>query len=337
MKNKAKLFFTSNNMVIVYLILLFSIAVTICDQSFLTPATVINLGRSSVFSLCFVLCEMLCMIGGGIDVSFPAIGCVSMYVPMYLYSNGIIGDNAIVFILVALLCGLIFGLLNGLLIAVLKIPPLIATLATSSIASGGLSFIFGVRDLTKLPSQINALSKMNLLVYVDPSTGINYPLTVLILVPIILCIIVSIVLRFTMLGRGIFAVGGNLEAARTVGFPTKRIIFFTYTISAIITSIAAVLYVTLMHTATTTAFMGNEMIVIAACIIGGCSLSGGRGTVLGCVIGTVLVTLVQNHLNMLGIETRWQTLAVGIVLLIGVLMTALRNKYKKKLYREVAT
>lgn len=331
MKTKTGSFFTSSNMIIVYIILLFSVVVAISEPAFLTPATPINLCRSGIFTLCFVLCEMLCMVAGGIDVSFPAIGCFAMYVPMYFYNNGIIGDNAALFVLIAVLCGLIFGLINGSLVALLKIPPLIATLATSSIAQGALSVIFGVKDLSRIPSGLSSLSEINLFVYVDSKTGITYPLTILILVPVILCLIISFILRYTMLGRGIYAVGGNSEAARIVGFPTKRIIFFTYIMSGVITGITSVLYVTLLHTATTTALMGSEMLVIAACVVGGCSLCGGRGSVLGCILGTILITLVQNHLNMLGIDTRWQTLAVGIVLIFGVLMTAVRDKFGKRI------
>ncbi len=323
-RTKSKAFFTSNTMILVYVILAFSVVVALRQPAFLSPATPINLCRAGLFTFCFALCEMLVMITGGIDVSFPAIGCVSMYVPMVLYDRGILPDNGLYFVLVALLCGLIFGLLNGVLVSYLRIPSLIATLATSSIASGFLAFAFGVKDLTAMPTAFTKIYEMNLVTYTDPASGLSYPLTVLIFVPVVLAVVMALILRYTMGGRGLYAMGGNLSAARIVGFPVRRLQFTTYIVSGLITSLTAVMYVILMHNASTTALMGNEMLVIAACVVGGCSLSGGKGTIGGVLLGTLLITLVQNHLNMLGIDTRWQTLAVGIVLLFGVLMTSLQ-------------
>jgi len=328
---KLKKSLTSTNMILVYVILLFSLAVTLQQPAFLSPATAINLCRSGIFTLCFALCEMLVMIAGGIDISFPAIGCVAMYVPMYLYDKGKLPESGLAFLLVALLCGLLFGLINGLLVSYLKIPSLIATLATSSIAAGGLAFAFGVRDYTIMPDALYKVYDLNLLTYCDPATGMNYPLTGLILVPLVLALLMAWMLRFTMVGRGLYAMGGNLEAARTVGFNVRRLQFFTYIFSGIITAITAVMYVILLHSATTTALMGSEMLVIAACVVGGCSLSCGRGSVIGVVLGTLLITLVQNHLNMLGIDTAWQTFAVGIVLLFGVLMTSLHDRIERRI------
>jgi len=331
MKNK-KLsnFLLSNNMLIVYIILAFSIVVSIVQPAFLGPATLVNLLTSGLYTMCFVLCEMLIMITGGIDVSFPAIACVSMYVPMYLFNNGLIPDNGLLFILIAIACGLLFGLLNGVLVSYLRIPALVATLATSTLASGGLAFIFGVKTLTNVPTLLKSIYDIQLFVYTDTETGINYPLSILILVPIILCIVISFILRKTMLGRGLYATGGNIEAARIVGFPVKRLEFFTYAFSGVIASITAVMYVVLMQSASTTAHMGRELLVVAACVVGGCTLTGGYGSVGGAILGTLLITLIQNNLNMLSIDTKWQTLAVGVVLLLGVLMTAIQGKIRIK-------
>lgn len=328
--NKAKRFFLSNNMIIVYIIIAFSAVVSIRESAFLGIPTLVNIARGSIITLCFVLCEMLVMITGGIDVSFPAIACVSMYVPMYLFNNGLIPDNGLLFVLIAVLCGLLFGIFNGILVSFLKISSLIATLATSAIAAGGLAFIFGVKVLNKLPTALGKIYEMNLFVYHDNSTGISYPLTILVLIPIILSVVIALMLKYTMLGRGLYALGGNSDAARTVGFPVRRLQFFSYTFSGIVSSIAAIIYVILMQSIGTTDLMDREMLVIAACVVGGCSLTGGVGSVGGAVLGTVLITLVQNSLNMLGIDTKWQTFAVGVVLLFGVLLTAVRRKIKNR-------
>ncbi|HBL40574.1 MAG TPA: ABC transporter permease [Ruminococcaceae bacterium] len=326
---KFKHFLLSNNMIIVYIILAFSVVVAIRESAFLGVPTLVNLARGSIVTLCFALCEMLIMIAGGIDVSFPAIACVSMYVPMYLFNNGITADSGFLFVVIAVLCGLCFGLFNGFLVSCIKIPSLIATLATSAIASGGLAFLFGVKTFSKMPTALSKIYNMNLLVYADTATGLSYPLTGLVLVPVLLSVVIAVLLKYTMLGRGLYALGGNPDAARTVGFPVRRLQFFAYAFSGTVAGIAAVIYVVLMQSCGTTDLMGREMLVVAACVVGGCSLTGGDGTVSGAVLGTILITLVQNNLNMLGVDTKWQTFAVGVVLLFGVLLTALRGKLKK--------
>ena len=136
--NDWKLTLTSTPMILIYVMAVFCIIAAIRQPAFLSPATLVNLCRAGIFTMCFAICEMVVIISGGIDVSFPAIGCVAMYVPMYMYNNGMGVDNVFFFFGVAMLAGLIFGVLNGFLVSYLKLPPLIATLATSSVASGGL-------------------------------------------------------------------------------------------------------------------------------------------------------------------------------------------------------
>ena len=324
---KLRMALLSPSMILIYVILLFSFAVALSEPAFFSPAMVINTLRAGIFTACFALCEMLVILAGGIDVSFPAIGCVSMCVPMYLYENGLIPDNALLFFLIAAFCGLILGSLNGFMVSCLGLLPLIATLATSAIASGGLILLLGAKEYTDLPSSLRALYEADLFTYTEKASGFTYPMTSLILFPVILALVMAFVLRYTMLGRGLYAVGGSLSAAVAVGFDTRKLRFFTYAASGVITGVTAMIYTTLLHSASATALMGDEMLVIAACVIGGCRLSGGHGTVHGTLLGVLLITLVKNNLNMLGIPTSWQTFAVGVVLLVSVLITAVREKF----------
>ena len=328
---KLKMALTSTPMILIYVIAVFCIIVSIREPAFLSPATAINLGRAGIFTMCFAICEMVVIVSGGIDVSFPAVGCVAMYVPMYLNAQGLMPDNALAFFGLAMLIGLIGGIFNGVLVSYLKLPPLIATLATSSIASGGLALIMGVKEFTSLPSSLQAIYSTYLVTYTDAATGFTYPLTVLFLVPVILCIVMALVLHYTMLGRGLYAIGGDANAARIAGFNVRRLQFFSYIFCGVMTGATAMMYTTLMHSSTTTALMGDEMLIIAACVVGGCRLTGGHGNVGGTILGVLLITLVQNNLNMLGIPTSWQTFAVGLVLLLGAVMTSIQAKRQARL------
>lgn len=330
-ERRVSLALTSTPMILIYVMVVFCIIAAIRQPAFLSPATLINLSRAGIFTMCFAICEMVVIISGGIDVSFPAIGCVAMYVPMYLYNNDMGVDSAFFFFGVAILIGLIFGILNGVLVSFLKLPPLIATLATSSVASGGLIMLLGTREFTTLPPSLDRLYSINLLTYTDPVTGFKYPLTILILVPVVLCIVVALVMKHTMLGRGLYAIGGDKNAARVAGFNVTGLQFTAYIFCSVMASATAMMYTTLMHSSTTTALMGEEMIIIAACVVGGCRLTGGHGGVGGTILGVLLITLVRNNLNMLGVPTSWQTFAVGLVLLLGAVLSSIQAKRIQKL------
>lgn len=325
-KLKTKSLLTSTQMILLYVIVAFCLVVGIRQPAFFSPATVITICRAGIFTMCFALCEMVVLISGGIDVSFPAIGCVAMYVPMYIINRVTPIDSALFAFGLAILIGLLFGLLNGFLVSILRLPPLIATLATSSIASGGVVTLLGTREFTTLPDSLQAIYNTNIITYTAPGTGFTYLLNVLFLVPVLACLGVAWMLRYTMLGRGLYAIGGDKNAARVAGFNVRRLQFFAYTFSGVFTGATAMMYTVLMHSSTTSALMGDEMIVIAACVIGGVRITGGHGGVLGVVLGVVLITLVQNNLNMLGIPTSWQTFVVGLIILLGTIITSWQAK-----------
>lgn len=326
LKRKNSFVLTSTPMILIYVMLAFCLVAGLREPAFFSPATIINLLRAGIFTMCFAICEMVVIISGGIDVSFPAVGCVAMYVPLYMYYNKMGSDNVWFFFGIAIVIGLVFGILNGILVSFLKLPPLIATLATSSIAAGGLVMALGTKEFTTLPDSLERLYRVNIVTYTDASTGFTYPLTVLILVPVILCLLVAFVMKYTMVGRGIYAIGGDQNAARIAGFNVRALQFSAYIFCSVMASITAIIYTTLMHSSTTTALMGEEMIIIAACVVGGCRLTGGHGNVLGTVLGVLLITLVRNNLNMLGIPTSWQTFAVGLVLLLGAVLSSIQDK-----------
>ena len=156
-KLKTKSLLTSTQMILLYVIVAFCLVVGIRQPAFFSPATVITICRAGIFTMCFALCEMVVLISGGIDVSFPAIGCVAMYVPMYIINRVTPIDSALFAFGLAILIGLLFGLLNGFLVSILRLPPLIATLATSSIASGGVVTLLGTREFTTLPDSLQAI------------------------------------------------------------------------------------------------------------------------------------------------------------------------------------
>ena len=274
-KNK-KAALTSTKAILIYVIAVFCLIVGLRQPAFFSPATIITTLRASIFWMCFALSEMIVILSGGIDVSFPAIGCAAMYIPMYMINQVNHIDNAAYAFVLAILIGLLFGLLNAVLVSILNIPPLIATLATSSISQGGMITLLGTREFTTLPDSLNAIYNTNILSYTAKGTGFTYLLNVLVLVPVVGCILIGWMLRHTMLGRGLYAIGGDKNAARVAGFNVRGLQFFAYAFSGAFAGLTAMIYNILMHSATTSALMGDEMITIAACVIGGVRITGGH-------------------------------------------------------------
>lgn len=324
MRKKIKNNLSSNEMIVVYIIFGLSMLIGTVNPVFFGTSTLISLSRSMLVTLIFAICEMIVIISGGIDVSFPAISCISLYATIkFLLLTGI--DNPLFAFIMAGLIGMIFGALNAFLIVKFKIAPLIATLGVSSVVNGGTLAFLGTDEISNIPDSIDRLSKVFIYTYTS-SEEITYQLTALILIPIAVCAAAYIVLKFTMLGRGIYAIGGDKNAARIAGFHVTGIQFIVYMTSGFFAGIGGITYMILMRQASPQVLMGSEMMVIAAVVVGGTRITGGHGTVIGTILGVSLITLVQNNLIMLGIPTHVQTFVVGMIIVIGTSITSIRAK-----------
>lgn len=313
-----------NEAIVVYLIVILSAIIGSVNASFLSVATLINLLRAMLVTLIFALCEMVVIVSGGIDVSFPAVASLTMIATVkFLISSGI--DSPALAYAIGIGIGAAFGALNAFLITIVKIPPLIATLGVSSLTNGATLAFLGTKIYTDLPTKIDTLHRLSLFTYTNPS-GNEYSLTALILVPVVLCVLIHFLLRHTMLGRGMYAIGGDVQAAHIVGFNVTRTRFFVYILSGALAGIGAITYMILMRVADPKVLMGEEMMVIAAVVIGGTRITGGHGSVIGTVLGVALLALVKNNLIILGIPAHFQTFVVGMIIVIGTSITSLRAK-----------
>ena len=256
------------------------------------------------------------IVTGGIDLSLgtgmtlasvmTGVFIVNMGMPVWL---GVIGGVA---------TGALMGLINGLNVAILKLPPFIATLAMMMIAQGLALIISGVRPIyfsTVAPN------------FKDIALGTLIPgLPNAVLITIVLAVVAYLVLSKTILGRYTFAIGSNEEATRLSGVNTRRWKIAIYTFAGAFTGVAGVLMASRLDSAQPQLGMGYELQAIAAVIIGGTSLLGGRGSILGTVIGALIMSVLINGLRIMSIQTEWQNVVVGIVILIAVFFDSLRNR-----------
>lgn len=251
------------------------------------------------------------LVSGGLDLSVGSIIGLAGIIIGLTFSQGF-GTPTAMF--TAVLCGLAVGAVNGLLIAVLRINPIIATLGMMGIARSATFILSGGYALA-IPNSFSALAEMETL-------GIPS----IVLLTLVLVVVMDILLKRQYFLVQFFYVGGNEEASFKSGIPVRGIKFIGYILCAVFAAVAAILLVSRMGSTFPHSGTGTEIRVISACIIGGCSVSGGKGSVIGSYLGVLLLALISNILVLLNVSINWQGVVSGIVLILAVLSDVFVNK-----------
>lgn len=307
----------NNEGALVVFIVALSIAVGISTPAFWSTSMLLNVLTNSMINVVFAMGVLIVIISGGIDVSFMAIGIFSGYSVIVLTNaTGIGASHAIVGFAIASGIGLGLGTLNALAVAGLRIPTLIATLGTRGIFTGVMLVWIGRSVIPNYPSGLNGFST-NYLFTAHSASG-DTRLSVMIVPSVVICVLVWLLLRYTMVGRSIYAIGGDEESARRAGIPVVAIKVFIYLLVGLLAGFAGMMHVVQVRLANPYELVGGELDVIAAVVLGGASIFGGSGSVIGTALGVVLISLVQNSLILLGVPSAWQRLAVGALLLLGI-------------------
>lgn len=246
------------------------------------------------------------LVSGGFDLSVGSMAALSGVVAGVLFAAG---ANNVVAIGAALACGLVVGLINGVLIAKVGLNPLVCTLAMLSILRGLVYVITGGSDQTAFPESFTAFGQ---------GIFLGWPLPVWYLIAA--TIVADLLLRRWRPLRRSFFIGANEKASRALGIPVDRAKISYYVLASFLAAIAGLVLAARVGAATTTAATGMELAVIAGVVIGGASLSGGEGSVIGSFLGVLLLTLINNVLGLLGVDTYWQVFVAGLVLMLAVLL-----------------
>lgn len=309
----------NNEGLLVAVILVVVVGMALASPAFFTASTFFALVRSSMVPLIFALGVLLVLISGGIDVSFPAIAIFAAYATVKWVTETGADPGPLVVFAIAMGVGAVLGLLNGVVIARFRLPTLIVTLGTQTIFRGALIAYIGSVYISAadLPGSVTDLSRTYL---VDVQGGY---LHFMILPVLVVTVLIGLMLSRTVFGRSVYAIGGDTEAARRVGIKVVRTQVWLYVLVGALAAFGGVLHVILGRNANPQSMVGVELDIIAAVVLGGASIFGGRGSVLGTVLGVVLVQLINNNLVLLGIPSTWQRAAVGMLLLLGVGVQAL--------------
>jgi simple sugar transport system permease protein len=301
------------------------IAIVDTSGSFFSLGNAIDTLRSMTTTIIFALAAMMVIITGGIDVSFPAVAAFSMYTATKILSDAKYDGPIWIAFVISAGIGLLLGLFNATVISYFRLPAFIATLGTQSLYFSVVTTFVGSKQITNLdlPVGITNYSK-DYLVSVQQN-NVLFTLPAAFIFTVVIALIVFFILRYTMLGRGIYALGGDRVAARRAGFNVRRIEFFVFAFVGLISGIAGMIHTTLRRNSFPYDLSGSEMLVIAAVVLGGTRITGGYGTVTGTILGVLLVTIVNNNMVLLGIPSQWQTFVTGLLILIGTGITAYQS------------
>jgi simple sugar transport system permease protein len=316
-----------NEFYLLLVIIAFSIAITIVNPAFLTIENLFDLIRSSAGMAILAIGFFIVLLSGGIDISFPAVAIVAEYITV----NAIIAlgiNNLWLAFAIAISIGVAFGAVNAFFISVFRIPTLIVTLATMNIFHGAMLEFVGTKAINagQMPTCFKAFGLVDIL-SLPRGDGTFYGLSVFFLLLVGVILVTWIILRYTVLGRTIHAMGGNMEAVKRSGFNITRVQFFIYCYVGFLASIMGVMHTSLISYSNATYIINTELLhVIAAVILGGASILGGTGTLTGTLLGVIMISILEKNLVMLGLSSFWQQFFVGLIIVLGVSITHLQKR-----------
>ena len=288
------------------------IVMSFLSDRFLTLPNMLNIFRQvSIMGIMAVGMTMV-ILAQGIDLSVGSILALSGAVTAGMMA----GDTSMVLsVLIGLAVGTGLGLFNGLMISKAKLPDFIVTLAMMSIARGLVLVYTGGRPISGFDPAFRTIG--------GGRVGM-VPIPVIIFAVIL--VIGYLVLNKTTFGRYIYAVGGNQQAAKLAGINTDRIKIKVYAISGFLSAVSGVILTSRLNSAQPTAGVAYELDVIAMVVLGGTSLVGGKGTIGGTLIGALIIGVLNNSLNLLGVASFYQEVAKGLVILVAVLLDSIQHR-----------
>lgn len=291
------------------------VVTTLLTDRFLSPINLNNILVQSSIMAVIAMGMTFVIIGGGFDLSVGSTAALAACVAaMVMLKLGIAAG-----VIAGILAGALVGLVNGIIIAYFRVNPFITTLGTMVLFRGVVFLITGgapVEGPSGLPASFVAFGSERLL-------GIH----ALVWVPIVLLIVLSWVMHATPYGRHIYATGGGREAAWLSGIPVARITASTYVVCGALAGVAGVMLAARLQSGQPTAGEFYELTAIAAVVLGGAALHGGEGTLYKSVIGVFIMIILGNSLNLLNVDSYWQRVAVGAVIIAAAAADSLRSKH----------
>ncbi|WP_180125612.1 ABC transporter permease [Rhodoferax sp. BLA1] len=319
-------FFRNSEAVIGVILIAAMLLIGAVNPAFWDLDNLFSLLQSNIVIGIMALGVLLVMISGGIDVSFPAVAVAGMFLTVHgmLLTQY---DGVLLPFVVATLIGVLLGAFNALLVYRFKMIPLIVTLGTASIVRGLILGVIGTSmiNIDRFPKVLINFTKSDIYTVVKPD-GTTSGMTSMLLIYLGVALLIHIILKYTMLGRSVYAMGGSAESASRVGFSLKKTTFFVYCACGALAGFAGMLHSSMIWLCNPRDFVGMDMQVIAAVVLGGASIFGGSGSVIGTMMGVFMLVMVKNSLILMKVETTWQLVVLGTILIVATAFSAKRDR-----------
>ncbi|TCS79187.1 ABC transporter permease [Muricomes intestini] len=298
------------------IIIILFVAASIFTDNFCTLYNITNLMKQCAIIGVMAAAQTIIIITGGIDISGGAITGLSCMALALLQRNT--NMNFVLTLTIALVIGVAVGFLNGIIIFDLKVPPMIATLGMQTIVRGFVKIISNALTVTGINQHILNMGNTNLF-------GV---LPVLAIFWAVVAVAIWFILKYTIFGRSLYVVGSGVEVARLSGIKVRKMFYATYAAAGLLYGIAGIMLAARVQSALPTGGEGYDMNAIAAAVIGGASLTGGKGTITGTVLGTILMVLINNAGVQFGLNTHVLEITSGVLIIFAVTMDMLKNRKK---------
>ena len=303
-----------NNVGILSVLVLLCVIVSIATSKFLKPNNLISVLRQISINAYIALGMTLIIILGHIDLSVGAIVAMSGTLTVgFIVTQGLPIPVAI---LLGILLGMAAGMISGMIVTYFRVPAFIITMAMMNVCSG-VAYVSSGGQATRINDDF----------FSAIGTGYLFntiPLPVVYM--IILIIVISFLLGKTKFGTYIYAIGGNREAARLSGVPIKKVEIAVFTISGVLSAFAGLVLCSRMYSGQPSVGSGYELDAIAACVLGGTSMSGGKGRISGTIFGAMVIGVISNGLNLIGVSSYWQLIVKGLIIACAVLLDSQKGK-----------
>jgi simple sugar transport system permease protein len=330
MRDFARAFLQTHEGKLLIVVIVLAVFLSVATPSFFTLQNLVDLLTSYSFSGMLAAGLLVVLISGGIDISFTATASVAQYVAMTAANAYHVGWITVIAISAAI--GIVLGVLNAVLIGTLRLSSIIVTIATLNVFFGLLMFVTHGNEIFSLPDWFD--NGANWVVYTD-SDQTPYALNLQMIGLVAAFVVTGILLTRTNIGRQIYALGSNPDAAKRVGIKVLRLNLLVYGYMGFVAGMAALVQAQNAQSVSPNSLVGRELDVLAAVVLGGASLTGGVGTVFGTILGVMLLAFLQNGLLLLGVPSYWSQCFTGAVILIAVSLLAIERQRHRAAARRV--
>jgi ribose transport system permease protein len=293
-------------------LILLSVIFSFLSSKFFTGSNWMNIFQQSAINGCIAIGMTMVIITGGIDLSVGSIIAFSAMIMAQMMDAGV---PPVLAVILGMMMGAGAGALNGVLISYLKLQPFLVTMGTMSLFRGLTLIISDGLPVRSFSSPfVNFMSSFN---------GI-FPIPIIILLAF--AVVIYLIIRYSRFGQHIFAIGGNEEATRLSGINTRAVKITTYALSGFSASLAGLIYLGRLAAADPQAGASYEMNAIAAAAIGGASLAGGKGSIIGTIIGVLILQALNNGLTLCNVQSFYQTFAIGLIIIVATIIDHYSSK-----------